>query len=338
MSAAFGTVRDPIAWVVRGLVEAGLPELTPGAGDAGPWGGWEIDGGGNVALRIHALDWDDERAYAVVRAPGADGRLEVLVHCRDAMFRNGFQEFPLETLGARILAHVRHHDAAFSAWRAQGGQLGPAERASIGEVRGTLPPDGDFLRFVQWLRAQSAGLGWGPHAGWWPVAAPTGPAPVGTPPGARGAGTPGSAGFGGITAGRGADPSYRLRPAEVDFPQNRAYAAQARKVGQVLLVAGILAALIGLGALGFVTRGRPFFAAFSARPMLCGLAAMSIVQAIALGVAGQGMRGLRRLDITRWLAIAGAIPMSFAGFLVFPAGAYGWWVLRDDRARVVFEP
>ena len=337
---AFGHVRDPVAWALRGWVEAGMPELPPGGGTPGAWGGWEIDAGGAVAIRIQALDWDEERAYVVVRvpaAPGGSGANEVLVYCRDAMLRQPLPELPLETLGARILAHVRHHDAAFAAWRAQGGQLGPAERASVGEVRGMLPPDGELVRFVGWLRAQGAGLAWGPHAGWWPVQMP----PPGVTPPAFPPSGPGSrgivAGGPGIIAGRGSDPTYRLRPVEAELPHNRAYADAVRRAGKWLLPIGIVVLLIGMGSLGYLKQGKPVLAMFRRVPLLAGVAVLGCAQGMMLALVGQWMRTLVRLDACRWLAIAATFSVNAAFLLGCPASAYAWWLLRDDRATIVFE-
>ena len=327
---AFGHVRDPMAWVLRGLVEAGMPELPAGGGDPGAWGGWEMNATGAIAIRIRALDWDEERAYAVFRVHGATP--EVLVYCRDAMFRQPFPEMPLETLGARILAHVRHHDAAFAAWRAQGGQLGPAERASVGEVRGALPPDAELLRFVAWLRAQGAGLAWGPHAGWWPVQAPP-PAQV---PSIAPAQRPYAPAGSGITSGRGSDPTYRLRPAEADLPHNRAYADSVRRAAKWLLPIGIVVLLIGMVSLGYLKQGKPFLAMFQRVPVLAGLAVLGSVQGVLLAMVGHWMRSLVRLEACRWLAIAATFSVNLAFLVGCPAGAYAWWLLRDDRAGIVF--
>ena len=324
---AFGHVRDPVAWVLRGLVEAGMPELPPGGGEPGAWGGWEIDANGAVAIRIRALDWDDERAYAIHRVQGAAP--EVLVYCRDAMFRHPFPELPLETLGARILAHVRHHDAAFAAWRAQGGQLGPAERASVGEVRGAMPPDAELVRFVGWLRAQGAGLAWGPHAGWWPVQTPP---PAAGMPVTRPIPPAGS----GITAGRGSDPTYRLRPAEADLPHNRAYADAARRAGKWLLPIGIVVLLIGMVSLGYLKQGKPFLGMFRRVPVLAALAVLGSAQGVILALIGHWMRSLVRLEACRWLAIVATFSVNAAFLIGCPAGAYAWWLLRDDRATIVF--
>jgi hypothetical protein len=333
--AAFGSVRDPVGWLLRGLVEAGMPELPAGGGEPGAWGGWEIDANGTVAIRIRALDWDDERSYVVHRMHGPQGP-ELLVFCRDAVFRQPFPEMPLETLGARVLAHVRHHDAAFAAWRAQGGQLGPAERASVGEVRGAMPPDAELVRFVAWLRAHGAGLAWGPHAGWWPVqAAP--PIQVAPAVPAAGGGRMPVAGFGGITAGRGSDPTYRLRPVEADLPHNRAYADSVRRAGRWLLPIGIVVLLIGMASLGYLKQGKPMLALFQRVPVLAGLAAVGCVQGVLLGLVGHWMRTLTRLEATRWLAIAATFCVNAAFLLGCPAGAYAWWLLRDDRAAIVFE-
>jgi hypothetical protein len=290
-----------------------------------------------VSIRIRALDWDDERLYAVYRVQGPQGP-EVLVYCKDSMFRQAFPELPLETLGSRVMAHVRHHDAAFAAWRAQGGQLGPAERASVGEVRGALPADADLLRFVQWLRGQGAGLAWGPHAAWWPVQPVAGgAAPLGAPPVA---GRPGAApqGFGGIVAGKGADPSYRLRQAESERPENRAYAADAARKGTIVLAIAIVAILIGFGGAGMVyaKSGREWARVWSQHRYSFSMSALAMIQGGALVYVGVGMRTLRRLEITRWVALGAAVPVNVALLLLGPAGFWAWQTLRDDRAPIVF--
>jgi hypothetical protein len=319
--AAFGIVRDPVAWAVRGFVEQGLPELPSGGGAPGTWGGFEVDSGGRVAVRFHSLDWDEERSYAVYRLAHADGRTEVLVLCADSLFRHGFPEAPVETLGGRILAHVRHHEAAFAAWRAQGGQLSPGDRASVGDARGALPPDSTFLHFMKWAHGQGIGMQWGPHQGWWPVAARPG----------------GPVALQGIVAGQGADRAWKLRLSESELPINREYAAVVQRVGRILQVVAVVSALLALVSLGFVGAWswRAAMGAFSTRPLLASLAALGFAQCGLQAWLGTWMRQLRGGEKLGWIALAAGVPFSLAGVLTFWAGLWAWWVLRDERARVV---
>ncbi|MEN9784767.1 MAG: hypothetical protein RLZZ299_31 [Pseudomonadota bacterium] len=316
---AFGTVRDPVAWILRGWVEGQVPELPAGSGEPGAWGAWETDITGRVAFRVRAAEWDDERAYAVHRVVDAAGRAEVLVLCADSLFRHGFPELPLETLGARILAHVRHHDAAFAAWRAQGGELSPAERASVGDARGALPPDPGLVAFLGWLRGQRLTLAHGPQAGWW-----AGPSAV-------------TQAWGGIRAGAGVDRAYQLRPAEADLPHNRAYAGDVQRVGRILQVVGIVTVLLAIAGSGYLGLWslRALRVGMATRPILTTAGLLGFVQGGVQALAGTWMRALRRRAWLPALALVGGVPWSVAGLLTFPAGVYAWWVLRDPRADVV---
>lgn len=314
---------DLHAWLIRGFVEAGLPDHTGGGRPWNPDGALNLENlfsdQGASGLLLEFLGPagleprpEDEYTYQVQVVQDATGA-QVVVRCPETVY---FQAFPAqrpETLCATILAHVRQHNARFTAWRAQGGEVSYAERLGVQEVRGASCDRG-LVAFLADLRKRGVPLESGPSQGWWvPSRKDIGRA---------------------IQAGKGADPTYHIGPksgADPDAAENRAFAAQARQVGTVLFV------LAGLTTLYLVAGGALAYWRYGGQAM-AGVVASGLLWAGLAAWTGTLFRRLRSLTLARVLAVVLMLPCfgpcCAAGL---PVGGWALWVLRSPRARVVFQ-
>lgn len=331
---AMGAADDLLAWVLRGWVEGGVPDLTLG-GEVPAAGGFSAEnirtnaGADGLLLTFPGFDPGEEWVYVVV----AVGK-SVQVACGDTLFSHAYAGVPPAELGLRILADVRAHNEAFQAWRAQGGVVGLSESRSIRAPRG----DGGSRAWVDLLeRRYTLGrtLEAGPSEGWW-LQANT------------------SIALGGaIRKGEGADPTFRLGAvlAEAQSPEERAYAASMQSLGMGLIVASVLGALVG--GLGLTWAGFNVFRQRADVILTAGLTGVSdlltvnalpllsfvgaVVFSAAFFTAGLRMRARRNLVLVRALLVVGAIPCSGACcFAGLPLAAWALYRLQSPHAAKVF--
>ncbi len=333
---AIGAADDLHAWILRGWVEAGVPDVTlggaPGAGGVFSAENVVADGGvEGLELRFPGFDPGEEWVFSAVVA-GAS----VHVACADTLFSHAYAGVPPRELGRRILADARAHVDAFTAWRGQGGQPGLGEQRAIRLPRGTAASRA-LVNLLE--RRYSAGqtLVDGPANGWWLEAhAPTG--------------------LGGqITTGAGVDPTYRLR-GEVPIherPEYREYAAAMRSWGTWLIglsVAAMIAAGFALTYFGYnvftqradilLTRGLDLtsiqtFATQNAWPLLSFLTS-GLFSACWL-LAGLRLRALANRTLIR--VLLGITMLPCTGVCCFVGAPVGGWVLYrlgDEKAPAVF--
>ena len=331
---AMGAADDVLAWVLRGWVEAGVPDLTLGGTipESGALSAENVRYNGGVEgvlLTFPGFDPGEEWVYAVVAA-GAS----VHVACGDTLFVHAYAGLKPEEYGGRILADVRAHNEAFTRWRAEGGVVGLSESRSI-----RIPRGEGVSRALSDLVERRYAIGQtlepGPAEGWW-LEAHT------------------SRAFGGaIRVGDGADPTFRLGAVAptADNPEQRAYAASIRTLGGVLMGVSIAGALVGglvLTWAGFnvfkqradviLTRGIDGVGdllTVNAWPLLSFLGA--VVFAGALFTAGLRMRSLRNLTLVRVLIAVAAVPCSGGCCVVgLPLGAWALYRLSNKHAAAVF--
>ncbi len=331
---AIGAADDLHAWLLRGFVEAGLPDVTAGGEvpEAGAFNARSVyEGGGvdGVHLCFPGYDPGEEWVYRCVVAG-----VSVHVACPDTLFTHAYAGLSPAALGGRVLADARAHNEAFLAWRGQGGNPSVAEMRAIPQVRGT-PASQALVRFLERRYHAGQGLAEGPSQGWWVQAS-----------------TPRALGQG-ISAGLGYDPTYRLKGETPlhDRPEYREYAASIRTLGTVMLVTAsvsMLGAGLALTYAGFnvfkhradiiLARGISGYQDLltaNAWPLLFFLTAM--VFAICLILAGLRMRALRNLMLVRVLLGLAAVPCSGACCLVgLPVAGWALYRLSDEKAAAVF--
>ncbi|MFZ5481208.1 MAG: hypothetical protein ACOZNI_30900 [Myxococcota bacterium] len=326
MPAAISSFDDVHAWLIRGFVEAGLPDHTGGGVAWREDGALNIEnlfadqGAGGLLLELAGAD-GEENAYTVKVVRDAGGA-RVVARCADTLFR---QEWAVEdpaTLAAEVLARVRHHHAAFVKWRAEGGETTFGERAAIADDRGAACDRGLVL-FLDGLRKQGKALAGGPKAGWWVTSK--------------------AAAGGQIAAGLGQDPQYRLRPEQrtVDLPEYREHVERLGTVGLVMIANGGVGALLTCLGLSF-----NFYAlyelGFSGMLGNFGYAALAVVGSGVFAVlqiaGGVAMRRTRWLWLAKLGAWSGIFPCCVgACFLTgLPVGIWALLTLRDERTDLVF--
>ncbi len=331
---AMGAADDLLAWVLRGWVEAGVPDLTLGGTllESGSFSAENVRrqaGSEGILLSFPSFDPGEEWVYVVVAAGSS-----VHVTCGDTLFSHAYAGIAAHEVGGRILADVRAHNEAFGRWRAEGGAVGLAESRSIRSPRG----EGTSRVLVELLEKRYAvgrTLQSGPEEGWW-LQAHT------------------AAALGGaIRVGEGVDPTYRLGaigPA-LENPEQRAYAASIRSLGGWVMGSSVVGAVVG--GLGLAVAGFNVFrqrADFILTRGLDGMGDLLSVHAIPLlsfvgamvffgsfFTAGLRMRALRNLTLVRVLLVIGAVPCSGACCLAgLPLGAWALYRLQSPHAAVVF--
>ncbi len=279
MPPAFSQFDEPMAWLIRGLVEYGWVDATRAGGylPAGVFGGFNLlpltegrdDGRSGLQLEVPAVAagrmCEDDGTYVfTVQVVRAQGGFAFAVRCPDA---NYVQEFPFDPTNPEWAAGYVHQGLSeyvpqFVGWRLAGGEVPWAERRGMptfdGEPVGFL-----LLRFLKEKVAGNQRLDHGPAQGWWLEGAGPAVAAGGAFPAAPGAAVggpvraqqaaPNPFGGGGIaTMGKGGgDPVYMSAEARaqvgigVGDPGNRQALARVQGPGNALLVTSGLAALQG---------------------------------------------------------------------------------------------
>jgi hypothetical protein len=327
---------DPWAHLVRGFVEAGLPDATRG-GERCP-----LDGQLNVENLLHLRS---ATQGLVVEFPGPMGvpapevfysvrlvaagpafpiGVAVEVRCPESLMHHLWSVEDPATLGARIVAHLRTHHAAFLDWRRKGGEVSYAERLGIPALP-VDPPDPAFVRFLGGLYGEGLSVADGPAKDWWST-------------------RPGGAWAGRITAGQGQEPSYRLGRGQGLDPEDVAHAARLRRLGWWMGALGVTEAIVAVGSLGFFAWALFAWASPPWTWLLGGLLASTaagLSLAAAQALVRQHDRWLfRDPGTTRAMVLAGAAtamlpcagPCCLGGL---PLGALVCWRVLDERtARV----
>lgn len=316
----------PWARLIRGLVEAGLPDHTRMVVAAPVDGALSTEellrfdpGGAAVTLRFGSgAPLDEEYVYTLRVAVDRVG-VSVLARCPETLFHHVWAGTPLEALAPRLLADLRAHTRAFVDWRLQGGEPGYAERLAIGDGPAT-PPDAGFVRFLDDLYRSGHRLDEGPARGWWgggPAAGPTA-----------------------ITTGMGIDRVYHLG-GPVEDPEVAAWRGRFATAGRLWYA---LLAVQGLAALGTFSWTAWTWWKVGAPPW--GGVASLLAAGLAMGlygVLGQALvhpreRWVQRHSVAaRWTLVALAVlaGLPCTGVCCVAGLPLAGWTIRllaDDRA------
>ncbi len=308
MAVAFATFDEAHAWLIRGLVEYGWPDLTPSGGRVPPGrhGGIELarfrDSGGRdgVHLLIPAAAGgqicDEDGIYDfTARIYDNGGQLMVAVRCSEA---NYLQEFPYDAgnpLHAAGYVHqaVTAYVPQFVQWRLGGGELSWAQRKGLPEIEGA-PCSSSLTRFLDEMIRTRRALDAGPAEGWWIGKAGAPPPPSGHAPAGQAA--PAAWGGGPIAvAGRaagGGGSDTDQAEAKVKLPAKLLTGSSS-----VLLLIGLVSLLNALLTVALF---------FLDRPAALGSSACFGVALTAFG--GIGILGARRLgdlkkSLLPWVAV-----------------------------------
>ncbi len=217
MPAAFATFDEAHAWLIRGLVEYGWPDVSTLGGHIpqGAPGGLNLSrfpdkhGQSGLFLEVPAVSGgrqmveDGVYSFEVKLVSGdGDGR-RFVVRCPEANF---IQEFAHDNgnpgwAAGYIHQAISEYVPQFVAWRLGGGEVSWAQRAGMPDFDGD-PCSQGLSRFVQERLRRNQRFDLGPEQGWWMNAAPP-------PPLAPGATASPGYPSGMITAGKGGgDPTF----------------------------------------------------------------------------------------------------------------------------------
>lgn len=318
-------------------IEAGMPDLTLG-GVAGPAGAVSAEnlragqGIAGVVFQYAGVDAGEDWVYTVQLADEA-GKRVLVVRCPETLWYSVYPLGDAAEVGRQLLGDIMANNEKFSAWRADGGELGYKERHSVPSVKGLAASRGlvDFLE-----RKYRAGttLDAGPAENWW------GGGDVNRAEGLK------------IAEGRGIAPAYRLAPVEEPEdamkPENRPYVNSIYNAGVWMIAGGAIAALQGVavlsagiypllhwkgwtpviqwswGRLGFAGGAILFFV-------------LETAYATAMVVTGSSFRelkGRRMAAKTAWLMFTPVFGPLLLGGL--PLGIWALRLIRDPRATKIF--
>lgn len=344
---ALAAIDEAHAWLLRGLIEGGVADGT--GRSLPPTGAGVLDGSdllrlgrGNDGIRLTFMpgaglpDTPGAPALPVAPEPGSleDGyvyqikpvrqgvKVCTAVRCVDTLYYKEFEEAPLDSLGARVLADIRAHNAGWDAWRQRGGRVSYAERAGVPDVPGA-PCSAALSNFLERHWRSGGRLEEGPEAGWWIARHES-----------RRMGRQ-------IGLGKGEE-AYVVKatPAEAELPENRQWLARVRWAGAGLAGAGGLSFVWCMGMVGYLlyrwwTMG--FNSVFSA-----GWPLASLILNGAVGVAqvwaGLQIRQLESAFSAQLVAIVSFIPCW--GPCCLPAAipaAATLWLMRDERTEQLFQ-
>jgi len=325
---AFASFDEPHAWLIRGLVEYGWPDLTPFGGriPAGRAGGMELarfrDSGGRDGLHLlmvaasgPQLCQEDGVYDFSVRCFRRDGAWMVGVRCPEANF---IQEFPFDPGNPTWVAGYVHQAVTayvpqFVGWRLQGGELSWAQRKGLPEIEGEAC-SAAMTRFVDELVRMRRGADTGPTEGWW-LGRDSLPPPAGQAAAAAAAGRPiapiaalgGAVAVAGRAAGGGASPTEQALK-------------KAGPAGRALSFAsGVLALLGGVSLLNALLTVALFLVD---RPAAMAGSGCFGLLLLGGGIAGiLGGRKLSRCEASAlpWIAIAAnlVLPLMVAASMLF---------------------
>ncbi len=183
MPIAFGTFDEPHAWLIRGLIEYGWPDVSRSGGYVPPgvFGGLDLsrlpetEGREGIVLEVPATvngqRFDDDGTYhfqAQVIRSATNGQLALAVRCPEA---NYIQEFAYDATNPTWAAGFIHQALTqyvpqFIQWRQQGGEVTWAQRQGIVEMDGE-PCSGPLSGFVAESIRAGRSFDRGPAEGWW---------------------------------------------------------------------------------------------------------------------------------------------------------------------------
>lgn len=181
MAVAFANYDEPHAWLIRGLVEYGWPDVTPVGGRLPPGrhGGIELarfrdsTGRDGVHLLVPAVAGgmlcSEDGVYDFsVRMFRRDGAWFAGVRCVEC---NYLQEFPYDPQNPLYLAGYVHQAVLayvpqFVQWRLQGNELTWAQRKGLPEIQGEAC-SGLLGNFIDEMVRTRRGMDTGPTEGWW---------------------------------------------------------------------------------------------------------------------------------------------------------------------------
>ena len=183
MAAAFSHFEEPFAWLIRGLIEYGWPDISrPGSRiPPGAIGGIQLNeliqsgGARGIQLEVPARCGDqlciEDGQYIFRVALIRDaGRTLLVVRSPEA---NYMQEFEFDATNPTWAAGYIHqalteYIPAFVKWRLQGGELSWAERAGIPEVESESASP-LLVSFVRERVQRQLSFDSGPQENWWPL-------------------------------------------------------------------------------------------------------------------------------------------------------------------------
>ena len=183
MAAAFGTFDEPHAWLIRGLIEYGWPDISRGGGHVPPgaFGGLdasrlpESEGREGLVLEVPAVDSQgrkhtDDGTYhfqvQVIRS--TQGGLACSVRCPEANYIQEFAYDPANPSWAAGYIHqaLTQYVPQFVDWRQQGGEVTWAQRQGIPELDGE-PCSAPLAGWVRDAIRAARRFDRGPQEGWW---------------------------------------------------------------------------------------------------------------------------------------------------------------------------
>lgn len=182
MSPAFAGFQEPHAWLIRGLVEYGWPDVTRASGRVPPdeFGGFDLtrfsgtQGRDGFSLCVPALadgSWLQEDGvydFIVKMTRSMDGQIVFMVRCPEANF---LEEFPFDSDNPQYVAGYIHQSLTryvpdFVRWRQSGGEVTWAQRAGMPEIQGE-PSSSLLSQFINERVNLRRSMDVGPEERWW---------------------------------------------------------------------------------------------------------------------------------------------------------------------------
>jgi len=307
---ALASFDEPHAWLIRGLIEYGWPDVTPLGGRVPPGrhGGLELarfrdtTGRDGIHLLVPAVTGgqachEDGVYDFTARLYRKDGQWTVAVRCAEA---NYLAEFPFDPDNPLYAAGYVHQGVGgyvqqFVQWRLGGGELSWAQRKGLPEIEGE-PCSAGLNRFLDEMIRTRRSLDSGPAEGWWIGATSAPPPPGAAAPVANAGAMPagpiavaGRAGAGGAT------------DADVARDKVNAPARMLRGASVVLVLVGLVSLLNALLTVVLFFLDRPAALASTA----CVGVACTALGAVSVIGAGR-MRDLKK-SLLPWVAIGSNI-------------------------------
>jgi hypothetical protein len=183
MEPAFSTFREPHAWLIRGLVEYGWPDVSLASGrvPSGVFGGFSLanfsssSGRQGITLYIPAALPDGQQVeddgvyeFVICLTRDNDGNQAFAVRCPEA---NYLQLFTIDPANPPYAAGFIHQGLTgylpeFIRWRLSGGQVTWAQRAGLPTINGE-PCSSPMAQFIGSRLQSRSSLDLGPSEGWW---------------------------------------------------------------------------------------------------------------------------------------------------------------------------
>jgi preprotein translocase subunit Sss1 len=331
---AIAAISDVHGWILRGLIEAGLQDGTGrnrASIEAGLLDASDLLGvaRGAEGIRLGFLcptsidpNPEDEFIY-VIKVSRQPDRAFVVVRCAESIFYQEVEEAPYESLGGRILAMIRAHNARFTAWRQRGGMASMAERKSVPDVRG-MPASAPLSNFMERHYKSGGSLSDGPQYGWWNERFS-----------ARELGKQ-------IGAGQGGERYIQERKlTEAEKPENIAYIKQLKiaAIGMMAYGGAGISWCMGIVTYMFYRWVTIHFGAmFSEGWPQASLILMGIMSCLQLW-GGWQLYNLRSAFWVQGIALLGALPCGFSPccLMGIPTGALVFYRMRDPKMELLFE-